>query len=238
MPSEKPTLLAVIPARGGSKGLPRKNVYPLGGLPLIGWSIKAAQEAKSVGRVVVTTDDAEIAAVSRDLGAHVIMRPAQLADDKALTIDAVLHALESLDAAKDEADCAYMVLLQPTSPLRTAAHIDAAAAVYFQHKPASLISVVEEEHSPFKNFVMEAGTPFLKPLFGERELSQPRQALPKVYRQNGALYITPIAALRAQRAFYLAPCLSFEMGREESIDIDTLHDIQTVEKIIHSRQVI
>jgi CMP-N,N'-diacetyllegionaminic acid synthase len=233
MRSNSESLLAIIPARGGSKGLPRKNVLPLAGRLLIGWSIEAALSAQNVQRIAVTTDDAEIAEVARGYGVEVVLRPPELATDRALTIDAVEHAILSLRSTGDCPD--HVVLLQPTSPLRRAAHIDEAATKYFSLLPASLISVVEEEHSVYKSFRMDETGAYLVPLFGEHNLSQPRQSLPKVYRQNGAIYITPAEALIKSRSFFMNPCLHYEMSSEVSVDIDTLKDLKEAEEILSLR---
>jgi CMP-N,N'-diacetyllegionaminic acid synthase len=219
-----PSVLAIIPARGGSKGLPRKNVLDLAGKPLIAWTIGAALQAKCISRVIVSTDDDEIAQAALAAGADVpFRRPAGLSSDTATSLDAVLHGLDSLPETYD-----YVVLLQPTSPLRTAAHIDAAFDLLRAHDAPSCVSVCEVSKSPYLMVQFGADariTPVLS-LDGKRNR---RQDLPPTYELNGAIYITTPAALRAARSFVTEATLGLIMPRALSTDIDTAADLHTVQ---------
>lgn len=220
--------IAIITARGGSKGLPHKNIALLGGKPLIAHSILAGRDCPAVARVVVTTDDPAIARVSREWGAEVIDRPAALATDTASSADAVRHAVESLRAGGETAG--NLVLLQPTSPLRTAAALSDCLDRWFASGLVCAISVTEAEHSPYKAFTLTDGT--LVPLFGAEYLSAPRQSLPPVYRQNGAIYAIKIDRFLETGAFYLAPALPYPMPTAVSVDIDTAADLALAEFLL------
>ena len=142
------SVLGLIPARGGSKGVPGKNLRTVGGKPLIAWTVSAAHRAKTLDRVILSTDDAEIAEVARAYDCDVpFMRPAELATDDAAMLDVVRHAIRSLEETYD-----YVVLLQPTSPLRTAGDIDAAVELCHGDQAATCVSVCEPEKSPFWNY--------------------------------------------------------------------------------------
>lgn len=226
-------VLGVIPARGGSKGLPGKNLHLLAGKPLIGWTIDAARAAHSVDAVVVSTDDEEIARVAVELGAEVpFVRPAELATDDAPMVDAVLHALDAL--AGMERAYAQVVLLQPTSPLRTGAHIDAASELLRISGAEAVVSVTETEHSPsWSNTLPPDGRmgAFIRPeVVGVR-----RQDLPLYYRLNGAIYLIDVETLRRKRAFVGDFAVAYVMPRDASVDIDTLVDLEYAEFLL-SRQ--
>ena len=143
------TFLAVVPARGGSKRLPNKNIKELGGLPLVSWSIDAAKQSRYVDSVVVTSDDLSILSIATKENVNVIKRPTHLAGDKSKTVDVLLHALEKTPDSFD-----YLILLQPTSPLRKAEHIDQAIEMMFEIGAESVVSVCESEHSPMWSNVL------------------------------------------------------------------------------------
>lgn len=136
------TFLAIIPARGGSKRLPRKNVLDLCGKPLITWSIEAGLNSKYIDKVVVSSDDDEILEISRKFGAETIKRPDELASDTATTFDAIKHTIDNLEKYD------YIVLLQPTSPLRDQKHIDEAIELLVEKNADAVVSVCEMDHSP------------------------------------------------------------------------------------------
>ena len=158
-------ILAIIPARGGSKGIPRKNIKLLAGKPLIAYSIEAAIKSEFVNRVIVSTDDDEIEQISIKYGAEVIIRPKKLAEDDSPTIDGIIHALNILEKTGYLPD--IVVLLQPTSPLRTQDDVDNAIIYYLKNKDKydSLISICEFDHSPYWSLKVDNGN--LKPNFGE-----------------------------------------------------------------------
>lgn len=216
-----PSIVAIIPARGGSKGLPGKNIRDLAGKPLIAYSIEAAKKCSMISDVFVTTDDKDISAASGKYGAQIIDRPAQLATDNSSTYDAVRHALDHLKSNGKTYD--YFVLLQPTSPLRNETHIQKCLEQFFSSGAGCAISVCEAEHSPYKAFKLNEKT--LVPFVDEKFLDMPRQDLPPVYRQNGAIYVMKCSDfINKTRNFYLAPAMAYIMPAEHSIDIDTSED--------------
>lgn len=215
--------LAIIPARGGSKRLPRKNVLSLAGKPLIAWTIEAAQKSKYLDRIVVSTDDDEICKVASRWNAEVIDRPADLASDTATSVDVVLHVLQSIDQTYD-----YIVLLQPTSPLRTEAHIDEAIELLHAKQANAVISVCETEHSPlWCNTLPADGSMenFIRPeVQGKRS-----QDLPTYYRMNGAVYISCYAGVEQSNFLVSATTYAYTMDALCSVDIDTPFDFSVAE---------
>jgi len=221
MRSEK-RVLALVPARGGSKGLPGKNTRQLQGKPLIAWTIEAARAARLVSHVVVSTDDESIRDVARQHGADVpFMRPSQLATDTATTIEVVLHALSVLPTFD------WVVLLQPTSPLRSAEDIDAALSLCIERDAPACVSVCEAGDSPYWMFDKTAEDR-LKP-FMEGALPLRRQALPPLYSLNGAVYVARPEWLTARHGFLSEQTLAYVMPPERSVDIDTLFDFRLAE---------
>lgn len=214
--------LAIVLARGSSKGLPRKNVLPLGGRPLIGWTIAAAKEAASVARVIVSTDDPEIAEVATREGADVpFMRPPHLATDTATAADSFLHALDEVPGYE------VAILLQPTSPLRTAADIDAAMALFRKSGASGCVSVRPVEEPPHLMYgVTEKGRlqALLPPPASTR-----RQDLPPAFLLNGAIYIVNVEAFRQDPRFVTEDTAAFPMPRHRSVDIDTIEDFRAAE---------
>ena len=224
-------ILAIIPARGGSKGIPRKNIRLLAGKPLIAYSIETALKSKYIDRVVVSTEDEEIAEISREWSAEVIKRPKELARDDTPTTDVIIHVLDSL--RKEEKYIPDVVaLLQPTSPLRTNKDIDDSIEFFLNCQNClSLISVTEFDHSPF--WAMKVENNFLKPIFSEKYFRMRRQELPKAYRPNGAIFIAPPKVLYKYRTFYTPKTLAYVMPPEKSIDIDTEFDFLLAEFLIN-----
>lgn len=218
-------IVAVITARGGSRGFPGKNLAMLAGKPLIAHTIIAALDCPQVGRTLVTTDDAAIAAVAREYGAEVVDRPAALATDTARSADAVLHALDVLAGEGDRPD--WFVLLQPTCPLRTRVHVSECIARLQESGAACAISVTGYRHHPYKGFKVAAG--LLDPLYGVEYLERPRQSLDVVVAQNGAMYVMGPDTLRRRRSFYAPPALAYEMPPEASVDIDDPADLAFAE---------
>ncbi|MCB1652287.1 MAG: acylneuraminate cytidylyltransferase family protein [Alphaproteobacteria bacterium] len=212
--SEK--VLALITARGGSKGLPGKNIIPLKGKPLIAWTIEAAKNAKVITDIVVTTDDERIAQASIEAGARVpFMRPPELATDTAGSKEVVLHALDTLNERYD-----YVILLQPTSPLRTATHIDEAFALLKKHDAPSCVSVKESE-KPAHLFFTLSNQHILKGLVAQDQTPARRQDAPPLYAVNGALYIFKPDQFEN---FITPETIGYVMGQAESVDIDDAED--------------
>ena len=223
-------ILAIIPARAGSKGLPGKNIRPLDGLPLIGWSMKAAKESRHITDCVVSTDGADIAKIARELGGEAVIRPAELAADNSLPKDAVLQVLDSL--AQVGRIYEYVVLLQPTSPLRIAADIDACVELVHQNELDSAASFMKCKTNPHRAFKIERGRPdtFIEGV----NPWQPRQALPKSYELNGAVYVVNVKGFKAEKSasFLFGKTGATVMPEERSHDIDTLLDFVTCEALL------
>jgi CMP-N,N'-diacetyllegionaminic acid synthase len=227
-------MIAIIPARGGSKGVPRKNVRPLAGRPLIAYSIEAAQAASSVDRLVVSTDDAEIAAVSRDLGAEVRLRPSVLAADDTPTRDVLQHVIQELAGEAYRPDA--VLTLQPTSPLRTARHIDEAAALFAADPQAdSLVSCVDVPHVFHPRSIMRRDADgYLVPFFDGPQPTR-RQDKETAFARNGAaVYITRTGRLKD--FVFGGKLVPYMMDAESSVDIDTLDDFAVAERLLRARQ--
>ncbi len=228
------SFLAIIPARGGSKRLPGKNLLTLAGKPLIRHSIDAARGCRFVGDLYVSTEDRKIAQTASDAGAKVIDRPQSLAGDDSTSRDVVLHALDILD----EAGCVYefFALLQPTSPLRTSSHLSQCITSFLDGGYGCAISVCESEHHPSKMLALDS-TGTLKPLTRANDLERPQQSLPKAYRQNGAIYLMRTQDFRERaQGFFLAPAMPFVMTQEDSIDIDTALDFELARVLMETRR--
>ena len=226
--------LAVIPARGGSKRLPRKNIKELHGKPMIAWTIEAALRSEYLDDVVVSTDDREIAAISEKCGANVpFIRPAELAGDTARSVDVLLHAIAHF---KNElaTHFDYVVLLQPTSPLRTSKDIDGAITLLANRGADAVISVCEVVHPPhWSNTLGEDGN--MKG-FLPRSISRRSQDFPPYYRLNGSIYILDIQRLIEEKDLFLRDNIyAFKMAREFSLDVDTELDFDLVQCML-SRQ--
>ena len=220
------TVLAVIPARGGSKGIPRKNIRLLAGRPLIVWTIDAARAAPGIDRIVVSTDDAEIADVARAAGADVpFMRPEALAQDTTPGLDPVLHALAEVPGH------ATVVLLQPTSPLRTAADIGACLAL--AARAPSVVSLREARDHPWLTYAPGEGG-HLRPLHDGPPPAR-RQDLPVALALNGAVYVADVAWLTHGRRFVGPETLGHVMPPERSVDIDTPFDWTVAEALLAAR---
>jgi len=225
-------ILGLIPARGGSKGIPRKNIFPVAGKPLLAWTCEAALASKSLSRVVLSTDDEEIAEVGRAWGVEVpFLRPAELATDTATSVDVALHALDWLEEHEGW-HAEVIVLLQPTSPLRTATHIDEAVAVFNVAAADTVVSVVPVRHnlSPFTLMRLENGRLYDfwdQPLPFDRYR---RQETPPLFARNGpALLVTRAQTLRCRKSFYGDFVAAYVMTEEESLDIDTPADLALAE---------
>lgn len=224
------TFLAIIPARGGSKRLPRKNVLDLAGKPLISWTIDAAKNATYIDHIVVTSDDSEILEVAKDRNVATIVRPAQLSTDTATTFDTVKHAIENVTLEYD-----YVVLLQPTSPLRTEEHINEAIELLFEKEADAIISVCKTEHSPlWSNTLPESES--LEGFISDEIKNKRGQDLPDYFRLNGAVYICKKNRFFLEKTFFLkSKVFSYIMTNQSSIDIDTSLDFKFVTFIMSSR---
>lgn len=223
-------VLAVIPARGGSKGIPRKNIIDVAGKPLIAWTIEEAKKSQYLDRIILSSDDDEIIAVARAWGCEVpFKRPAQHAQDDTPGIMPVLHALAALP------EYGYVVLLQPTSPLRTAADIDACLESCINASANCCVSVAEPEQSPYWMYHVSSEG-LLIPLLDNKELITRRQDHPAVYALNGAVYVARSKWLLETKIFITKETLAYLMPRDNSIDIDSQIDLDIAELLLKKRQ--
>ncbi|EKO3593981.1 acylneuraminate cytidylyltransferase family protein [Vibrio metschnikovii] len=224
--------VALITARGGSKGLPRKNILPLHGIPLIAWTIRAAINTISIDRVIVSTDDEEIATISKSFGAEVIDRPSELATDTASSMDVIAHAIFVLDV--DGRKPKDIVLLQPTSPLRTSEHIENAVSIFYEKNADGVISVFEPSYTPIKSYI-ENTDGSIEGLYSREAPYLRRQDLPRAFQPNGAIYIFSVNEFIKNNTFPKKNVFPYIMSIADSIDIDTFEDLRTVEKILKER---
>ena len=226
------TILGLIPARGGSKGVPRKNIKLLGKKPLITYTIEAALECVELSELVVSTDSAEIAEISKKSGANLpFMRPAALATDKSPSIDTVIHAVEFYAAKGQYFDA--VCLLQPTCPFRTSSDISEAIKTFKSKHADSLISVREVPHEFNPHWTFEPKeSGFLKIATGEKQIITRRQELPKAYHRDGSIYIVKTDILLSQRSLY-GEKIAFHISENPvHVNIDTLEDWKKAEHTI------
>ncbi len=213
-------ILAVIPARGGSKGIPHKNIINLCGKPLICYTIEAGLSSKYIDYLMVSTDDEKIANISKKYGAQVpFMRPAVLASDTSKTLDAILHAVKTL---KDQGNIFdTLVLLQPTQPLRTTEDIDKSIKIFFENGEKSLVSITEVDDNPILIRTIESGR--LTPLLNVSSTCR-RQDMPRYYKVNGCIYINKVDELDNTTSFN-DNIVPYVMDKNHSVDIDEISDL-------------
>lgn len=227
--------LYIIPARGGSKGIPRKNIKPLCGKPLLVYTVEAALALAPAGRVVLTTDSEEIAAVGRSAGLTVdYMRPAELATDTAGSREVILDVMDYADAKGIDYDC--VVLLQPTSPLRTAADIVACQDLYASRMPDidMAVTVCEAACNPYYDCFETGADGFLHVSKGDGTITR-RQDAPKAWEYNGAVYVINPASIRAMTLGQMPRRAASEMPRSRSVDLDTPLDWTIAEAIMKAQ---
>lgn len=224
-------VLGLIPARGGSKSIPYKNIIPLHGKPLIAWTIEAARESH-LERLVLSSDDPTIIQVAKEVGGVEIpfVRPTDLATDTTPGIDVVIHAVEWLLKHEDYYPDAVM-LLQPTSPLRRTKHINEAIELFIAQDADSLVSVVKAPHNMIPESLMRLNSNgWLKPVVPYDERQNIRQNKPVYYARNGAaIYMVSTDLLLKKRTMYGERLVGYEMSRKDSVDIDDEFDIQLCE---------
>lgn len=230
-------MIAIIPARGGSKGLPGKNIKELCGKPLIAHTIEAALNAKGIDRVIVTTDSEEIAVVAQRYGAEVpFMRPAELAGDTSSAIDVYLHAVSFLEKHSGKEIEQFMVLL-PTTPLRNAGHIESALKRFADTKAETLISMKEADVPISWYYAMnEEGRVKNLGINAENAVAN-RQVNEKHYIPNGAIYILNKKLLHEKRTYYCENTVAYLMDAEDSIDIDHALDFKIAELLLKERTI-
>ena len=229
-------MIAIIPARGGSKGLPGKNIKLLNGKPLIAYTIEAALKSDYIDQVIVTTDDYEIAKVAKTYGANVpFKRPHELSNDTALAIDVYLHAIEFIMHEEDKKIEKFIVLL-PTAPLRTYDHINKAIEFFIKTNATTLISIKEAETPIAWYMNKNSNERIYNAGFGTGNAVTNRQSNQKYYVPNGAIYILDYNLLKNERTYYCDNTVGFEMSAEDSIDIDTLIEFKLAEILIKERE--
>lgn len=224
-------VIALIPARGGSKSIPRKNLQILGGKPLIWWSIAAARDAPEVDRIIVSTDDSEIAGISASLGAEVYLRPDELAQDSSLVSDTVRHLSETLVLEGEQAE--IMVVLEPTCPLRPKGIVSQCLGKLIEKQCDSIATFQELELSP--NRIWEIKNEIATPLINGSMPWLPRQALPRGYQLNGAVY-----AFFHKRQPQANPSMLFGKSAAlvmpgKTLDIDTPEDLKSAREKISGK---
>lgn len=223
---EHKTFLAIIPARGGSKRLPKKNLLDLAGKPLVTWSIEAGLKSKYIDKVIVTSDYDEILDMSKKYGADTIKRPYELANDTATTFDAIKHTINKLPKYD------YIVLLQPTSPLRNSKNIDEAIELLQNKNTDAIISVCEMEHSPLWTNTLPKDKS-MKFFLNNEILNKRSQDLEKYYKLNGAIYICKTDILLKEETFFIKDNVyAYVMDEKKSVDIDEDIDFQLAQVIL------
>lgn len=225
---QEKTILGIIPARGGSKRVPKKNIKLLGKKPLIAYTIEAASKSEYLTDFIVSTDNQEINDVASRFGARVMERPRILATDWAKTIDVILDIFR-----KEE--CDIVVCLQPTSPFRTSKDIDNALKLFLMEKCESVISVCETGNN--QAWLLKMKDKYLVPVFNNKYFKQRSQDLPKMYIPNGAIYIASKQTLQKYKSFYTNKILPYVMPIERGLDVDNENDFAYAEislkKCIH-----
>tara|TARA_Y100000768_G_C23988997_1_gene690846 strand:+ start:5930 stop:6643 length:714 start_codon:yes stop_codon:yes gene_type:complete len=231
MVKENKVILGLIPARGGSKGIPLKNIKNIYGKPLLAYTAEAALKSKNLDRVILSTDSIEIKDVGEKYGLEVpFLRPKILSKDDSPTLPVIIHALENI-RKKDNFIPDIVVLLQPTSPLRNNHHIDNAIKVFLDNENAdSLVSVVKIPHNFSPYSALQKGkqnivTPFLK----HSENYTLRQKKPVFYGRNGALYISTRECIVDKKSMYGDITISYLMDQKNSLDIDSHFDLKVLE---------
>ncbi len=215
------SFLAIIPARGGSKRLPRKNLLDLCGKPLIAWSIEAGIKSKYLDAIVLSSDDSEILKIGEDYKIQTIKRPQKLASDIASSVDVVKHVIKNLESYE------YIVLLQPTSPLRDNSHIDEAIELLENKNADAIISVCEMDHSPLWSNTLNENLS-MQDFLNKDVLQKRSQDLDKYYRLNGAIYICKTKKFIEESSFFLKKNIyAYVMDVQNSVDIDKRIDLES-----------
>ncbi len=225
------TVLAIIPARAGSKGILNKNIKLLDGKPLIGWTIDEALKSNYLDNIMVTTDSNEIVEIANKYGAETpFIRPQEYSDDSATGNDVIIHTLKWFDEYGSKYD--FFVYLQPTSPLRKSVHISEVLEMLVNDSlTTSVVSVCESKKHPFWMKKIDNDgylEDFLKPI----ELYPNRQDLPKVFSPNGAIYASNWNVYLEDKSFYKKRCLPYVMDEKSSIDLDTINDWEYAEYLL------
>jgi len=231
----KPNVVGIITARGGSKSIPKKNITLVGDKPLIAWTIEGALQSHSLSRVIISTDDEEIAAVSRQWGAEVpFMRPEELARDDSPHVPVVVHAVEWLESQGDLPPD-YIMLLQPTSPFRSAEDIDAAIDLACEKDADAVVSVCPTRDHPYLSREITSDGKLLS-FVPTPEGYLRRQAFPLVYALNGAIYLVRRKVFLEGRTWFPECTYAYVMPPERSLDIDSPWDLYIADLILKDRR--
>lgn len=228
-------VIAVIPARSGSKGLPGKNVRTLCGKPLIAWTIEQALACPEVDKVIVSTDDPEIARVAVSYGAEVpFLRPDELATDIASSVDVVVHAIDFM--AKNGSNYDLVVLLEPTSPLREVSDISGAIKQLLSTPNCQSVVGVSQVESVHPAFLCQVNEGLLKSYLGVQPTNLRRQDIEELYFLEGSVYVSYIEALKANRSFYHESTAPWVVERYKSFEVDELVDLIVIEALMGAKQ--
>lgn len=229
------TVLGIIPARGGSKGVPRKNIVPVGGRPLLAYTAEAALGAKRLSRVILSTEDEEIAEVGRRCGLDVpFLRPAELALDSTPTLPVLVHAVSELERAGFSCDA--VCLLQPTNPLRDADTIDRCIELFEQSKADCAVTVlpIPAEHNPYWAFLPSPDGTLRLAMGGTVPIPR-RQDLPPAYFREGSVYVTARRALMEEKSLYGHRVVGVPLAPEDCVNIDDAADLARAEELLRAR---
>lgn len=222
-------ITSIITARGGSKGIPRKNIKLLNGKPVIAYSIEASTSNNLIKNTFVTTEDKEIAEISKKFNAEVIKRPDELAQDNSTSVDVILHALDYLEDKNKLPD--LFVLLQPTSPLRSSNDITNAIELFKENECRGLVSVCAQNHGGMLNLSIDKG--YLNHISDKNHFELRRQDLPQLYYPNGAIYITTPESMRKSKTFFPEKTIPYIMPQERSVDLDSEFDFKFAEFLLN-----
>ncbi|WP_339653591.1 acylneuraminate cytidylyltransferase family protein [uncultured Salegentibacter sp.] len=222
-------VLAIIPARGGSKGVPRKNIMKFDGKPLLAYAIEAGMESKKISKLVVNTEDKEIAKIARNFNCEVVMRNSKIAGDQSQIIDTVLQTLDYFEDKNQYFEA--IILLQPTAPLRKGEDIDNAIGLLQSNsKTDAVISMVKvEDHHPARMYKIQNG--ILDNLMPEYE-TQNRQELPELYLRNGCIYLVRTSALKKEQSLMPEKKIPYIMDSKWAVNIDTEIDVIVLEQLL------
>jgi CMP-N,N'-diacetyllegionaminic acid synthase len=229
------SVLALIPARGGSKGLPGKNIKVINGKPLVAWSIECALKSKYIDKVIVSTDSNKIASISKKFKAEVpFLRPKELSTDKASSMDVIFHCVDWLEQKKKIYD--LIVLLEPTSPLRDAEDIDKAIELLLKEKKAESIVGVCKVESAHPDFLVKLEKDFLRPYKENKFKTTRRQDISDLYFFEGSLYISYIKSLKKHKTFYHKNTLSYVVPKWKSFELDDIIDFYIIEALLKAKK--
>ncbi|WP_078555812.1 cytidylyltransferase domain-containing protein [Bacillus alkalicellulosilyticus] len=223
-------ILGIIPARGGSKGIPRKNIKDLGGKPLLAWTIEEAKKSKYIDKLILSSEDEEIISIAKKWGCDVpFKRPNELAEDNTPGSEPVVHALQHLPGYD------YVVLLQPTSPLRSIEDIDGCIRKCYESNSYSCVTVTTAEKSPYWMYKVN-GEGRMSQIIRQDKLESRRQDVPMVYSLNGAVYVAKVKEFLSEKSFITEDTLAYVMSKINSIDIDDQDDFSYVQYLIEKNK--